>query len=120
MKKSDIKEYMIVEIGYEDGRYLVMGNSIVDDELMGFSLDDFDEDLIHKKEKPYSISKVYEPVKLPLPLELNIEKIFKEQNPKLLWKRKPTLLSKAVLSRMKKSEVQKYVTNLVCPCVIVE
>ena len=49
MKKSDIKEYMIVEIGYEDGRYLVMGNSIVDDELMEFSLDDFDEDLIHKK-----------------------------------------------------------------------
>lgn len=120
MKKSDIKEYMIVEIGYEDGRYLVMGNSIVDDELMGFSLDDFDEDLIHKKEKPYSISKVYEPVKLPLPLELNIEKIVKNQNPKVIWERKPTPLSKAVLSRMKKSEAQKYVMNLVYPCVIVE
>lgn len=58
MKKSDIKDCMIVETGFEDTKYLVMGNSIVDDELKGFSLDDFDENLVHKKEKPYSISKV--------------------------------------------------------------
>lgn len=120
LKKSDITEYMIVETGFEDGRYLVMGNSIVDDELIGFSIDDFDEDLIHKKEKPYSISKVYEPVKLPLPLELNIEKIFKEQNPKLLWKRKPTPISKKVLGRMNKRQMQKYLSEIVYPCVIVE
>ena len=67
LKKSDITEYMIVETGFDDGRYLVMGNSIVDDELIGFSLDVFDENLVHKKEKLYSISKVYEPVKLSFP-----------------------------------------------------
>ena len=111
---------MIVETGFEDGRYLVMGNSIVDDELIGFSIDDFDEDLIHKKEKPYSISKVYEPVKLTFPFELNIEKIFKEQNPKLLWKRKPTPISKKVLGRMNKRQMQKYLSEIVYPCVIVE
>ena len=37
MKKSDIKDYMIVETGFEDGRYIVMGNSIVDDELTKIS-----------------------------------------------------------------------------------
>lgn len=120
MKKNDIRDYMIVETGFEDSRYLVMGNSIVDDELIGFSLDDFDEDLVHKKEKPYSISKVYEPVKLSLPFELNIEKIFKEQNPKLLWKRKPTPISKKVLGRMNKGQMQKYLSEIVYPCVIVE
>lgn len=120
LKKSDITEYMIVETGFEDGRYLVMGNSIVDDELIGFSIDDFDEDLIHKKEKPYSISKVYEPVKLTFPFELNIEKIFKEQNPKLLWKRKPTPISKKVLGRMNKRQMQKYLSEIVYPCVIVD
>jgi hypothetical protein len=120
MKKSDIKDYMIVETGFEDGRYIVMGNSIVDDELKGFSLDDFDENLIYKKEKPYSISKVYESVKLDFPFELNIEKIFKEQSPKLLWKRKPTPISKKVLGRMNKAQMQKYLSNIVYPCIIVE
>lgn len=120
MKKSDIKDYMIVETGFEDGRYIVMGNSIVDNELMGFLLDDFDENLVHKKEKPYSISKVYEPVKLDFPFELNIEKIFKEQNPKLLWKRKPTPISKKVLEHMNKKQMQKYLSNIVYSCIIVE
>lgn len=120
MKKSDIKDYMIVETGYEDGRYIVMGNSIVDDELMGFSLDDFDEDLIHKKEKPYSISKVYEAVKITFPFELNVEDIFKKYHPKLLWKREATPISKKVLERMSKKQMQKYLSEIVYPCVIVE
>lgn len=120
MKKSDIMDYMIVEIGYEDGRYIVMGNSIVDDELKGFSLDDFNEDLIHKKEKPYSISKVYEPVKLTFPFELNVEDIFTKQKPELLWKREATLISKRVLNKMNKKQMQKYFSNIVYPCIIVE
>ena len=120
MTKSDIKDYMIVETGFEDGRYLVMGNSIVDDELKGFSIDDFDENLIHKKEKPYSISKVYEAVKITVPFELNVEDIFKEQNPKLLWKRKLTPVSKKVLERMNKGQMQEYLLEIVYPCVIVE
>lgn len=120
LKKSDITEYMIVETGFDDGRYLVMGNSIVDDELIGFSLDDFDENLVHKKEKLYSISKVYEPVKLSLPFKLNIEDIFKEQNPKLLWKREPTPISKKVLGNMNKGQMQEYFSGIVYPCIIVE
>lgn len=70
--------------------------------------------------KPYSISRVYESVKLKFPFEMNIEKIFMAQNPKCVWERKPTPLSKKALSRIKKSEVQKYIMSLVYPCVIVE
>lgn len=120
MKKSEIRDYMIVETGYEDGRYLVMGKSIVDDEMKGFSLDDFDENLVHKKEKPYSISKVYEAVKITFPFELNVEDIFIKQNPKTLWKREPTPVSKRVLERMDKKQMQKYLSNIVYPCVIVD
>lgn len=120
MKKSEIRDYMIVETGYEDGRYLVMGKSIVDDEMKGFSLDDFDENLVHKKEKPYSISKVYEAVKITFPFELNVEDIFTKQNPKLLWKREPTPVSKRVLEHMDKKQMQKYLSNIVYPCVIVD
>ena len=97
MKKSDIKDYMIVETGFDECRYLVMGKSIVDDELKGFSIDDFDENLVHKKEKPYSISKVYEAVKITLPFELNVEDIFAKQNPKLLWKREASRPVTAVI-----------------------
>jgi hypothetical protein len=120
MKKSEIRDYMIVETGYEDGRYLVMGKSIVDDEMKGFSLDDFDENLVHKKEKPYSISKVYEAVKITFPFELNVEDIFTKQTPKLLWKREPMPVSKRVLERMDKKQMQKYLSNIVYPCVIVD
>ena len=121
MKKSDIKDYMIVETGYDNKKYLVIKGKLVDDNLEGFSLeDDFNDNLINDKYKPYSISKVYEPVELTLPFELDIEKIFKSQKPKIIWKRKPTPLIKTTLNRMKKSEVQKYIMDLVYPCVIVE
>lgn len=121
MKKNDIKDYMIVETGFDNKKYLVIKGKLIDDRLEGFSLDeDFDDDLINSENKPYSISRVYEPVKLVLPFEMDIKKIFKDQNPKVIWERKPTPLSKKVLSRIKKSEVQKYIMGLVYPCVIVD
>lgn len=121
MKKNDIKDYMIVETGYDDKKYLVIKGKLIDNNLEGFSLeDDFNEELINDKNKPYSISRVYEPVELELPFELDIEKIFKDQKPKTIWKRKPTPLSKTALNGMKKSEIQKYIMGLVYPCVIVE
>lgn len=121
MKKSDIRDYMIVETGYDNKKYLVVKGKLVDDNLEGFSLeDDFNDELINDECKPYSISKVYESVKSDIPFEMNIEKIFKDQNPKCIWERKPTQLSKKTLNRMKKSEVQKYIMSLVYPCVIVK
>ena len=121
MKKSDIKDFMIVETGFDNKKYLVIKRKLIDDNLEGFSLaDDFDEDLVNDKNRPYSISKVYESVRLDLPFELDIDKIFKSQNPRVIWERKPTSLSKKVLSRMKKSEVQNYLMSLVYPFVIVE
>jgi len=121
MKKNEIKDYMIVETGFDNKKYLVIKGKLVDDSLKGFSLeDDFDDSLINNENKPYSISKVYEPVKLTLPFEMNIKKIFRNQNPKVIWERQPTPLSKKILSKMKKSEVQDYIMGLVYSCVIVE
>ncbi len=121
MKKNEIKDYMIVETGFDNKKYLVIKGKLVDDSLKGFSLeDDFDDSLINNENKPYSISKVYEPVKLTLPFEMNIKKIFRNQNPKVIWERQPTPLSKKILSKMKKSEVQDYIMGLAYSCVIVE
>lgn len=85
LKKKDITEFMIVETGYGDEKLIVMKGCVVDDDLNGFKLEDFDEDLINIKDRPNSISKVYESVKLNVPFELNIAEIFKKQQPKLLW-----------------------------------
>ena len=120
MKKSDIKDFMIVETGYENEKLIVMAGKAVDDELNGYSLDDFDDDLVNKKHKPESISKVYAPVKLKFPFELSIEKIFAEQKPQLLWERDPTKVSKKFLSSMDKKQLEKYIQGIIYPCVIVD
>lgn len=120
MQKSDIRDFMIVETGFESKKYIVMAGHIVDDELCGYSLDDFNDDLTHKTHKPESISAVYAPVDIEFPFELDIEKIFSEQNPRLLWKREPTKLSKKLISKMNEKQGKKYLDNLVFPVVIVE
>lgn len=119
MTKSELKNYMIVETGFDNCKYIVLNGRLVDDELRGFSIDDFDENLINKKNKPYSISKVYEEVNIPF--ELNTEEIVKKYNPKVIWERQPTRLSKKMLSGMKPAVLQKYLrTSVVYPCIIVE
>ena len=120
MTKSDIEDYMIVETGYDDCKYLVMNGKLVDDNLQGFSLEDFDENLVNKAQKQYSISKVYDVVKLNVPFELCIEQIFAKQNPQVLWVRQPTPISLKYLKSLKKSHVQEYLMNIVYPCVTVE
>lgn len=121
--KKDIKEFMIVETGYDDTKYLVMKNCLVRNnkkyELEGFELKDFNEDLINISAKPYSISKVYKPVNLTSPFELNVEKIYDEHRPKMLWKRQPTPVSLQYLKSLDESIVEEYVMNLVYPCVCV-
>lgn len=120
MKKNEIRDYMIVETGFENRKFLVLSGKLVDNELKGYSLDDFDDDLIHKTHKPESISKVYEPVKLEFPFEVDTEEIFSEQKPKVLWKREPTKLSRKLLSKMDEKQGEKYIDKLVFPIVIVE
>ena len=38
MKKSDIKDFMIVETGFDNKKYLVIKRKLIDDNLEGFSL----------------------------------------------------------------------------------
>lgn len=126
MKKSDIKNYMIVETGYDDCKYLVIKGCIVrlDDngDLEGFLLKEFDEDLIHIECKPFSIHKIYGSVQQTLESEfkLDVEEIFNKHKPKLLWKREPTPVSQKYLESLQESEVEEYVMNLVYPCIKVE
>jgi len=123
MTKSDIKDYMIVETGYDDSKYLVMKGCIVrlddNDELEGFLLEDFDGNLIHTECKPFSIHKVYESVYQTLESEfkLDVEGIFSKHRPKLIWKREPTPVSQKYLESLPESEVEEYIMNLVYPCI---
>lgn len=117
---------MIVETGYDDCKYLVLKGCIVrlddNDELEGFLLDEFDDDLVHIECKPFSIYKVYESVYRTLESEfrLDVEEIFNKHNPKLLWERRPTPVSQKYLESLPKKEVEEYVMNLVYPCIKVE
>ena len=120
MNKSDIKDYMIVVTGFDKCKYLVLNGKLVDDNLQGFSLDDFDDDLVNIVEKLYSISKVYDAVKIEIPFELNVEEIFEKQNPRLLWERDATPISLKYLKTLKKQDVREYLKNTVYPCVTVE
>ena len=120
MKKSDLKGWMIVETGYDNEKYIFMAGKLINSKMEGYELEDFTEDLVHKHFKPVSISKVYEPVKLNIPFELNIGKILSEQKPKIIWERKPTKLSKKLLSEMDKKQMENYMEEITYPVIIVE
>lgn len=118
MKKENIKDYMIVETGYDDKKYIVIKGKLINDDMKGYSLDDFDDDLVHVERKAYSISAVYAPIKLKLPFELNVEELIKRHKPKIVWQRKPTVLSKTLLQSMNDKKRRKYLMNITYPCVI--
>lgn len=120
MKKSDLKDFMIVETGYDNEKFIVMAGKVIDNELNGYSLDDFTDELVNKIHKPESISKVYEPVSLSYPFELNIEKIFSEQKPQIIWERKPTYLSKKLLSKINKKQMENYLQGVTYPVMIID
>lgn len=120
MKKSELKDWMIVETGYDNEKMIIFKNTIVDDEINGYTFDDFDDDLINVNFKPNSISRVYEPVQLSCPFELDIEKIFEEHNPKLLWERERVKVSKELLCNMSQEQTMEYINGLVFPIQIIE
>ena len=120
LKKSDLKDFMIVETGYDNEKLIVMAGKVVDDELNGYSLDDFTDELVNKIHKPESISKVYEPVSLSYPFELNIEKIFEEHKPQIIWERKPTYLSKKLLGKMNKKQMENYLQGVAYPMMLID
>lgn len=117
---------MIVETGYDNCKYLVMRDCIVrlddNNELDGFLLEEFDEDLILIECKPFSIHKVYESVYQTLESEfrLDVEEIFNRHRPKLLWEREPTPVSQKYLESLPEEKAEEYIMNLVYPCIKVE
>lgn len=120
MKKCDLKGWMIVETGYDNEKYILITGKLINSKMEGYDLEDFTDDLEHKEFKPVSISKVYEPVKLDVPFELNLEKILSEKKPQIIWERKPTKLSKELLSNMNEEQLKNYISEITYPCVVVK
>ena len=135
MKKEDLKNLMIVINGLEE-MFLILGdkNNFVmikeikedkegNDEIYGFEADQFNEDLICIEDIPSSIIEIYDclPIKSPFEFYLNVEKLFNKYEPKLLWKRDPSPLSKSKLESFNNNEnAMKYVNSIVQPYIIVE
>lgn len=123
MKKDEIKDFMIVETGYDDEKFLVLNGVLVNNELEGYALDDFDDELVNKEFRPASISKVYESVKLTLPFELDIENILEKQKPNVLWKRKPMEISLKYLESLEEEIREQFLEeldNFIYPIMFVE
>ena len=120
LKKSDLKTGMIIETGYDEELYLVLGGKFVNSKLQGYELDDYDDNLVDQLFKPASISKVYDVVKIDVPFDMDIRKMLEEQKPQLLWERKPTKLSKKLISKMNKEQRERYIQGITYPVVIVD
>lgn len=120
MKKSDLQTGMIVETGYDEELYLVLGEKFVNSKLQGYEFDDYDDNFTNQLFKPASISKIYGVVKIDVPFDMDVRKMLKEQKPQLLWEHKPTKLSKKLLSKMNKEQREKYIQGITYPVVIVD
>ena len=133
MKKKDLKNLMIVINGLEE-MFIILGRkdnfAIVkeikegndgNDEIYGFESDQFNEDLVCVDDIHSSIIEVYDCLPIKPPFELNVEKLFNTYEPKLLWKRESSPLSKSKLESFNNNEdVMKYVNSIVPPYIIVE
>jgi len=143
MNKNDLRNFMIIRNGLDE-LYLVTVNDethkglcirdwsqeewdeMIEEEgnediLPSFDLDELDDNLVYTDEVPMSIVEVYDVLPIEPPFNLEVEKLFNEYKPKLLWKRKPSILSKSVLSSFNTNkEVIAYFSNIVPPYIIVE
>lgn len=134
MKKNELRMFMFVENGMgemfivfnndnnDDGRWVLVRNALVSGgENFALESCEFTDELVHIKEPTLSIIKVYDSVKLVTPFELNADELFKKYNPKLLWERKPSPVSKKVLKGFKSEKVaMKYIKSIVPPYIIVD
>ena len=135
MKKEDLKNLMIVINGLEE-MFIILGrkndfalikeikeNKEGNDEIYGFESYQFNEDLICIEDIPSSIIEVYDclPIKSLFEFNLNVEKLFNKYEPKLLWKREPSPLSKSKLESFSNNEdAMKYINSIVPPYIIVD
>lgn len=137
MKKSDMKNYMIVYNGYGDMLLLLKDNHIdndwfvvgtpIEEELdedmsaVFYKEREFNDDLININDPIASIVGVYNSVPLKLPFVLNVEDLYDKYKPELVWEREPSVVSKSKLESFSSNEdVMAYINGIVPPYRIVE
>lgn len=137
MKKSDMKNYMIVYNGYGDMLLLLEDNHIdndwfvvgtpIEEELdedmsaVFYKEREFNDDLINISDPIASIIGVYNSIPLQLPFVLNVEDLYDKYKPELVWEREPSVVSKSKLESLSSNEdVMAYINGIVPPYRIVE
>lgn len=137
MKKSDMKNYMIVYNGYGDMLLLLEDNHIdndwfvvstpIEEELdedmsaVFYKEREFNDDLINISDPIASIIGVYNSIPLQLPFVLNVEDLYDKYKPELVWEREPSVVSKSKLESFSSNEdVMAYINGIVPPYRIVE
>lgn len=137
MKKSDLKNFMIVRTGdtdymsllmeLNDGDWMIIRSpseeewDLYDEAPIGLMGNEFNDELIYINDPALSIIEVYDSIPLTCPFDLIVEELYDEYKPKLLWKREPSKLSKSKLEGFAtKEEFMSYVSSLVPPYFIVE
>lgn len=137
MKKSDMKNHMIVYNGYGDMLLLLEDNHIdndwfvvgtpIEEELdedmsaVFYKEREFNDDLININDPIASIIGVYNSIPLQLPFVLNVEDLYDKYKPELVWEREPSVISKSKLEGFSSNEdVMAYINGIVPPYRIVE
>lgn len=137
MKKSDMKNNMIVYNGYGDMLLLLEDNHIdndwfvvgtpIEEELyedmsaVFYKEREFNDDLININDPIASIISVYNSIPLQLPFVLNVEDLYDKYKPELVWEREPSVISKSKLESFSSNEdVMAYINGIVPPYRIVE
>lgn len=144
MKKTDLKNFMIVCNGLEEMFIVFKGNTdewvIVRDldeseqeeyyeefgedaepALSSYESEEFDDNLVYRGKSPFSITEVYDTLPIEPPFDLLVKELYEKYKPKLLWKREPSPLSISKLQSFKtKEEMKSYIDSIVPPYLTVE
>lgn len=137
MKKSDMKNNMIVYNGYGDMLLLLEDNHIdndwfvvgtpIEEELyedmsaVFYKEREFNDDLININGPIASIISVYSSIQLQPPFILNVEDLYDKYKPELVWERDPSVVSKSKLESFSSNEdAMAYINGIVPPYRIVE
>ena len=142
MNKNDLRNFMIVRNGldelflvaandethkglcfrdYNEEEQIEMGEEWDGESIPCFDLDELDDNLVYIDKPPMSIVEVYDVLPIEPPFNLEVEKLFNEYKPKLLWEREPSPLSKSKMCACKTEEdLRSCIGTIVPPYIIVE
>lgn len=139
MKKSDLKQFMLVQTGYNSDFYIVLEDKnedfflfrtptekeLEEDENADpdvFLSCEFDDNLVCIEYKEHSIVSVYDSIPVDFPLKIySVEDLYNKYKPTLLWKRECSPISISKIKSFKDDEDRmNYINSIVPPYIAVE